>query len=252
MKSKNKIELLDELLQLYLDGKDYGPIAIKYSDKISEFEDWDENIVHCKDIGFDYIDNIDNIINIDYEAYIKKNDALNEDRMMDIFVNHLSIDDDDPAVHFLEYKGYIFSVVGVLQGNYFVLSDLKIYPSMDALNKHYKDKNWVLFKDENTYFNFTKDEIVGLWKKLYIKDKVKLTAFWGNDDAESTIIIPSNTWDDINKGGSYSLNADSYYEGNKSEVVWVFENKIFSIYGEDGLQCVYEMPIKDLIIIRTR
>ena len=45
MKSMSKIEILDELVQLYLDGKDYSPLAKKYSDKISEFDDWGRNII---------------------------------------------------------------------------------------------------------------------------------------------------------------------------------------------------------------
>jgi hypothetical protein len=44
-------------------------------------------------------------------------------------------------------------------------------------------------------------------KRTYIQ----LTAFWGNDDAESSIRISRRRWNAIQSGAEYEVNAASWY-----------------------------------------
>ena len=48
-------------------------------------------------------------------------------------------------------------------------------------------------------------------KRTYIQ----LTAFWGNDDAESSIRISRRRWNAIQSGAEYVVNAASWYEGRR-------------------------------------
>ena len=75
---------------------------------------------------------------------------------------------------------------------------------------------------------------------------VQLTALWGNDDAESSIRISRRRWSAIQNGGAYEVTASSTYEGKRHQVVWRFTHSQVSIDGDDGMQCVVDLPVTDL------
>lgn len=77
---------------------------------------------------------------------------------------------------------------------------------------------------------------------------LKITAFWGNDDAESSINVSRGCWEKILSGLNYTRSAWSWYEGRRYPVVWEFGDRSVSIYGRDGAEWVVESPIEDLII----
>lgn len=72
---------------------------------------------------------------------------------------------------------------------------------------------------------------------------VQLTTLWGNDDAESSIRISRRRWSAIQNGGAYEVSASSMYEGNRYPVVWRFARGQVSIDGEDGMECVVDLPV---------
>jgi len=76
---------------------------------------------------------------------------------------------------------------------------------------------------------------------------IEFTIFWGNDDADSSIKLSSSNWEKIQLGAGFEKPAWSYYEGKRSRVCWVFKNKHFSVYGEDGEQFICDEPIEQLI-----
>lgn len=76
---------------------------------------------------------------------------------------------------------------------------------------------------------------------------VELTAYWGNDDAESTIKVSPRRWEAIQEGANYETSAWGWYEGRRFSVDWRFAGGNVSIDGEDGRQCVVEIPISELI-----
>lgn len=77
---------------------------------------------------------------------------------------------------------------------------------------------------------------------------VSLTAYWGNDDASSTIKISRLQWANIHLGMKYETHASSFYEGKRYGVTWIFDDYSFTIIGEDGMECVVEKPLSELII----
>lgn len=76
---------------------------------------------------------------------------------------------------------------------------------------------------------------------------VELTAFWGNDDADSTIRISSREWQQICDGAEYDTFGSSYYEGKRSSVSWKFNNGRVSIFGNNGQEYIYDAAISILI-----
>jgi hypothetical protein len=80
-------------------------------------------------------------------------------------------------------------------------------------------------------------------KRTYIQ----LTAFWGNDDAESSIRISRRRWNAIHSGAEYEMNAASWYEGRRYPVVWRFAQGKVWIDGEHGMECIVDLPVADLI-----
>ena len=76
---------------------------------------------------------------------------------------------------------------------------------------------------------------------------VELTAVWGNDDAESTIKVSRRRWKQIQDGADYDTSAWSWYEGRRYSVVWHFSEGEVSVYGEDGMDCVIDLPVEDLM-----
>jgi hypothetical protein len=80
------------------------------------------------------------------------------------------------------------------------------------------------------------------------RDFIELTAYWGNDDADSTIKISAKKWLQINAGAHFQKTAKSYYEGQSYDVTWSFFEGTVSIDGEDGRQCVVGLPVEELIL----
>ena len=77
---------------------------------------------------------------------------------------------------------------------------------------------------------------------------VELTAVWGNDDAESTIKISRRRWQEIRKGAEHFESAWSWYEGRRYPVTWSFSRGMVSIDGDDGMQCVVDDPVDELVV----
>lgn len=75
-----------------------------------------------------------------------------------------------------------------------------------------------------------------------------LTAYWGNDDADSTIRMSRRRWAAIQAGAEYWADATSWYEGKRSYIGWTFANGNFSISGEDGMDCIVDEPVEELIV----
>ncbi|WP_395715813.1 hypothetical protein [Prosthecobacter sp.] len=85
-------------------------------------------------------------------------------------------------------------------------------------------------------------------KKPKPKAHVKLTTYWGNDDAESTIKVSRSRWKVITEGGAYETTAWGWYEGGRFSVSWQFQNGSFSVLADDGLECIIDCPIEELIV----
>jgi len=78
--------------------------------------------------------------------------------------------------------------------------------------------------------------------------EVSLTAYWGNDDASSTIALSQDKWMFIQFGGHHIEHAKSWYEGDSEDVIWTFSNRVVSIDGEDCRQCLVDAPICELYV----
>lgn len=85
-------------------------------------------------------------------------------------------------------------------------------------------------------------------KTAKLKAHIKLTAFWGNDDAESTIKVSPARWKAITEGGSYETSAWAWYEGKRFSACWTFQDGNFSVGAEDGLECIVDYPLEELIV----
>ena len=83
---------------------------------------------------------------------------------------------------------------------------------------------------------------------MSVMDLVVLKAYWGNDDAESSIKISAKKWEQIKAGAQFQKTAKSYYEGQKYNVTWSFANRVVSIDGEDGGQYIVELPVQEWIV----
>lgn len=77
---------------------------------------------------------------------------------------------------------------------------------------------------------------------------VEVTAYWGNDDAESTIKLSRRRWNAILNCNEYTMSAWSWYEGKRYPVTWSFSNGSVTIDGEDGMQCVVDRPVSALTV----
>ena len=76
---------------------------------------------------------------------------------------------------------------------------------------------------------------------------IELLARWGNDDAESRIRISRRRWSAIQNGEAYEVRATSTYEGKRYPGVGRFAQGQGSIDGEQGLECVADLPVTALI-----
>lgn len=78
--------------------------------------------------------------------------------------------------------------------------------------------------------------------------KIRLTATWGNGDAESSITLSQGQLKKIKTGATYTRNAYSYYEGARHRVNWAFENQNVVITGTDDGGDWFEGHLEDLSI----
>jgi len=76
---------------------------------------------------------------------------------------------------------------------------------------------------------------------------IELTAYWGDDDASSTIKISEAQWKKIQAGAGYEKSGWSWYEGIRYQVTWVFKDKTYSVHGPDGAEYVLDESVDDLI-----
>jgi hypothetical protein len=74
-----------------------------------------------------------------------------------------------------------------------------------------------------------------------------LTAFWGNDDAESTIKVSRRMWKKIQEGAEYKKSTWSWYEGHRYSVSWLFAQAEINIYGEHGAHYVVQEHVDSLL-----
>ena len=77
---------------------------------------------------------------------------------------------------------------------------------------------------------------------------VTITAFWGNDDASSTIRISKSKWTKILAGEALHKPAWSWYEGKRYRVNWVIEDNKCSIIGAEHVLWVENITLDELII----
>lgn len=77
---------------------------------------------------------------------------------------------------------------------------------------------------------------------------LEITAYWGNDDAESSIKVSRRRWAAIQDGASFSTTAWSFYEGGRFLVTWRFAGGEVSIDGDDGMVCVLDLPVSELVV----
>ena len=80
------------------------------------------------------------------------------------------------------------------------------------------------------------------------KARITVTAYWGNDDAESSISLSLDQWRSIQEGGVHAAHSESWYEGQCEEVIWSFANGLVTIDGEDGRQCIINTPLSELYV----
>ena len=78
--------------------------------------------------------------------------------------------------------------------------------------------------------------------------KIRLTATWGNGDAESTITLSRGQLEKIKAGEDYTRNAYSFYEDTRNRVTWEFQNQNVVITGTDDGGDWFEGHIDDLRI----
>jgi hypothetical protein len=81
---------------------------------------------------------------------------------------------------------------------------------------------------------------------------IELKAYWGNDNADSTIVLSNEIWQKISLGESFSIIAESTYEGIEETVTWSFGNGYFSIGSHDGGQCICAESIEALIVKKVQ
>ncbi len=77
---------------------------------------------------------------------------------------------------------------------------------------------------------------------------VEITAYWGNDDASSTIRLRRSIWNRIKDGGDYVRGAHSWYEGKRYVCRWYFSDGRVSISGSDCSDHLLAEPIEELMV----
>ncbi len=77
---------------------------------------------------------------------------------------------------------------------------------------------------------------------------VEVTAYWGDDDAFSTIRLRRSVWNKIKEGASHARGAHSWYEGKRYVCRWYFSDGTVSISGSDGEDYLLDEPIEELMV----
>jgi hypothetical protein len=78
--------------------------------------------------------------------------------------------------------------------------------------------------------------------------RVRITAFWGNDDASATITLGPRRWQAILAGAEDGAESYAWYEGQRFRVGWSFHAGLVTIGGDDGLGCLADHPCTDLLV----
>ena len=100
----------------------------------------------------------------------------------------------------------------------------------------------------NTFrFGIGKASVKPLKIEGMTRTHIQLTAVWGNDDAQSSVLVSRRRWTAIQSGAEYTVDAASFYEGKRYKVVWRFANRQVSIDGEDGMECVVGRSLSELV-----
>ncbi len=116
----------------------------------------------------------------------------------------------------------------------------------ESLEVQGKVVRWVPLK--NVLIRNGKALVKPVKTEVMTRRRIKLTAVWGNDDAQSSVLVSRRQWTAIQSGAELSIDSSSSYEGNRQWVVWRFANGQVSIDGEDGMECVVCLPVGELII----
>jgi hypothetical protein len=96
-------------------------------------------------------------------------------------------------------------------------------------------------------FGIGKASVKPLKLEVMTRTRIQLTAVWGNDDAQSSVLVSRRRWTAIQNGAEYTVNSSSSYEGKRYKVVWRFADRQVSIDGEDGMECVVGLPLSELV-----
>ena len=100
----------------------------------------------------------------------------------------------------------------------------------------------------NTFrFGIGKASVKPLKIEVMTRTRIELTAVWGNEDAQSSVLVSRRRWIAIQSGAEFTVDASSSYEGKRYKVVWRFANGQVSIAGEDGMECVVGLPVGELV-----
>lgn len=75
-----------------------------------------------------------------------------------------------------------------------------------------------------------------------------LKAYWGNDDAESTLTLSSDEWEPVNRGERLEKTATAIHEGVEETVTWVIQDREVTIIGGDASQKMLAWPLNELIV----
>jgi len=75
---------------------------------------------------------------------------------------------------------------------------------------------------------------------------INLTAFWGNDDVDSTIKVSRRRWKAIQEGAEYVATGSYWFEGKKFYATWSFADGKVTIRGDDDMDCVNNEPVGKL------
>ena len=86
---------------------------------------------------------------------------------------------------------------------------------------------------------------------------VTLSAWWGNNDASSEIVIPLSKWEEILDGLEFEIDGYSWYEGERFNVTWQFNKEYrqsskgyFTIFDDDDRgECIRNQPLSNINVL---
>tara|TARA_B100000470_G_scaffold79960_1_gene61546 strand:- start:72 stop:377 length:306 start_codon:yes stop_codon:yes gene_type:complete len=84
--------------------------------------------------------------------------------------------------------------------------------------------------------------------KKYPRVYIELSAWWGNGDVGTSIRVSRRRWKAIQEGAEYEASSTSWYEGMRYSNGWTFADAKVNINGEDGMQCVVDLPVEELYV----